>query len=329
MSVSGKSQTLLFDKEKTEVSVGSAPKSLKLNLDATGFYIVHYQGRDLNDLVWKTKLSPLDKWGLLSDAKNLLLSGRMVFKEYLGLVDRFEKEDEYLPLFEVSEQLDLWHVLAPGRMKEASRKFHAVALKTLQAKTDENSLMLRGVVAGRLVLLDEAFAKEQAAKFRDLASVEVNMKRSVVMGYARTSNDYDGLIERFKKCTSDEERLRYLEGLASFKKPELVAKALEFSLSGQVKKQDVRNMVAFAVANADARSVLWDWFARNIEKLIEMYEGTAQLSSVMRSFISVAGAGRVEEAESLFRRYPVPAADATLERMRIYDRLARSITGTA
>src|SRR5437764_8614176 len=47
-----------------------------------------------------------------------------------------------------------------------------------------------------------------------------------------------------------EERLRYLEGLSSFNKPNLVAKALEFSLSGQVKKQDVRNIVAYSTSKA-------------------------------------------------------------------------------
>ena len=68
-----------------------------------------------------------------------------------------------------------------------------------------------------------------------------------------------------------------------------------------------------------------EWFKTNIEKLEKMYEGTAQLSSIMRAYISIAGVGHVDEAESLFNRYPVPAADATLERLRIYDRLARGI----
>jgi len=84
-------------------------------------------------------------------------------------------------------------------------------------------------------------------------------------------------------------------------------------------------MVTYATANADARSVTWGWFKTNIEKLEKMYEGTAQLSSIMRAYISIAGVGHVDEAESLFNRYPVPAADATLERLRIYDRLARGI----
>src|SRR3989454_4988027 len=325
MMVDGKPQGLLLDKEKAQVNIGPSPKSLKLNIDQTGFYIVHYQGRELQDLVWKSKLSPLDKWGLISDAKALLLSGRMPIREYLSLLERFRKDEEYLPMFEISDQLELLHVLAPEKMRDTSRRFHTDQLKTLQAKTDENSMMLKGIVAGRLTMIDDAYAKEQGSKIKDLASVDPDMKRPVVMGYARSSNDHNGLIDRFKKSATDEERLRYLEGLASFNKPDLVTKALDYSLSGQVKKQDVRNMVTYATANADARSVTWGWFKTNIEKLEKMYEGTAQLSSIMRAYISIAGVGHVDEAESLFNRYPVPAADATLERLRIYDRLARGI----
>jgi len=195
----------------------------------------------------------------------------------------------------------------------------------LQSKNDENSKLVRGVVAAQLTLLDDSYAKEQSSKVKDLSNIEPDMKRPAVIGFARATNDYDALMTGFKKSTSDEERLRYLEGLASFKKPELVGKALEFSLSPEVKKQDVRNMVLYATSNADARNATWEWFKTNIEKLDKMYEGTAQLSCIMRSFISMVGVGHVGEAESLFIQHPLPAADATLERLRIFDRLARNI----
>src|SRR5439155_637127 len=148
MNVDGKTQSLLLDKKRAEVNLPKAPRSLKLNVDQTGFYVVQYNGKELLDLVWKSGLSQLDRWGLIS--------------------------------------------------------------------------------AARLTLLDDAYAKKAGSKLNDLANVEPDMKRSVVMGYARSSNDYDCLIGKYTKSTTDEERLRYLEGLASFKNPELVAKTLDF-----------------------------------------------------------------------------------------------------
>ena len=154
------------------------------------------------------------------------------------------------------------------------------------------------------------------------------MKRSVVMGYARSSNDYDGLISRYTKSTTDEERLRYLEGLASFKNPELVAKTLDFALSGKVKRQDVRNVILYATANPDAKTAIWQWFKNNMAKLEAMYSGTAQFSIILREYFSIVGVGRLAEVEKFFSEHKVTGADIALERLRIYDQLAKSITAT-
>src|SRR5437867_2426082 len=106
MTVHARTQSLLLDKKKAEVNLPTTPQSLKLNVDQTGFYVVQYSGKELLDIVWKSGLSPLDKWGLISDAKALLLSGRMPIREYLSLLERFRKDEEYLPMFEISDQLE-------------------------------------------------------------------------------------------------------------------------------------------------------------------------------------------------------------------------------
>ncbi|TMI59974.1 M1 family metallopeptidase [Candidatus Bathyarchaeota archaeon] len=123
MTVDGKTQRFLFDKEKSEINLASTPKSLKLNTDQTGFYLVYYQGKDLQDRLWSSKLSTLDKWGLASDAKQFLFSGKTPFKEYLALVERYQNEQEYLPAYEISDQLTLLYQIAPkGPSNEEGRQ---------------------------------------------------------------------------------------------------------------------------------------------------------------------------------------------------------------
>src|SRR5215467_3877133 len=327
MSVDGKVQRMLLDKEKGEVNVGS-PKSLKLNVDQTGFYVVRYQGEALQKLVWNSKLSPLDKWGLLTDAKAFLLSGHMPVKEYLSTVEKFEGESEYLPLFELSDQFEFLYAIAPEKIRDIAKRVQTKALKTLHTMKDENSSLLRGIVAARLTLLDGDFAKQQGSHINSIATVDPDMKAPVAMGYGRSTSDYDGVVDRFKRSTTDEERLRYIEALASFKKPELARKALDFAIDGNVKRQDLRNIIAFATANPDAKKAEWEWFRDNFQKLDEIWAGTAQLSSTLRGNMSVVGVGRVSEVETLFKQHPVPGADATLERLRVFDRLAKSINAT-
>ena len=328
MNVDGETQSLLLDKKKAEVNLPTTPRSLKLNVDQTGFYVVQYNGKELLDLVWKSGLSPLDRWGLISDAKAFLLSGRTSFKEYIKLVEKYQNEEEYLPAVEVSDQLSFLYQIAPSKLIETSRKFHSAGLKIFESKKDDNSTTLKGIIAARLTLLDDAYAKKAGSKLNDLANVEPDMKRSVVMGYARSSNDYDGLIGKYTKSTTDEERLRYLEGLASFKNPELVAKTLDFALSGKVKRQDVRNVILYATANPDAKTAVWQWFKKNMLRLEEMYSGTAQFSIILREYLSIIGVGRLAEVEKFFSEHKVTGANIALERLRIYDQLARNITAT-
>ena len=328
MNVDGKTQSLLLDKKKAEVNLPTTPRSLKLNVDQTGFYVVQYNGKELLDLVWKSGPSPLDRWGLISDAKAFLLSGRTSFKEYIKLVEKYQNEEEYLPAVEVSDQLSFLYQIAPSELVETSRKFHSAGLRIFENRKDDNSTTLKGIIAARLTLLDDAYAKKAGSKLNDLANVEPDMKRSVVMGYARSSNDYDGLISRYTKSTTDEKRLRYLEGLASFKNPELVAKTLDFALSGKVKRQDVRNVILYATANPDAKTAIWQWFKNNMAKLEAMYSGTAQFSIILREYFSIVGVGRLAEVEKFFSEHKVTGADIALERLRIYDQLARKITAT-
>ena len=329
MNVDGKTQSLLLDKKKAEVNLPTTPRSLKLNVDQTGFYVVQYNGKELLDLVWKSGLSPLDRWGLISDAKAFLLSGRTSFKEYIKLVEKYQNEEEYLPAVEVSDQLSFLYQIAPSKLIETSRKFHSAGLKIFETKKDDNSTTLKGIIAARLTLLDDAYAKKAGSKLNELANVEPDMKRSVVMGYARSSNDYDGLISRYTKSTTDEERLRYLEGLASFKNPELVAKTLDFALSGKVKRQDVRNVILYATANPEAKTAVWQWFKKNMAKLEEMYSGTAQFSIILREYFSIVGVGRLAEVEKFFSDHKAIGADIALERLRIYDQLAKVITAAS
>src|SRR5881296_656019 len=325
IAVDGRTQQLMLDKERAEVTVAN-PKSLKLNVDRTGFYRIDYRGPELQSLVWASKLSGLDRYGLANDAWAFLNSGRISWKDYQGVLERIFDAVEYLPAFEVSERITNLFLIAPKKVADLSRRYHKSQLKILEGKRDENSSLLRGTIAARLAILDDAYADGAGAKFKDLAAVEPDMKRSVIIGYARSSNDHDGLIDRYKKSTTDEDRLRYLEGLASFKRPELVAKTLDFALGGDVKRQDIRNVISYATNNPEAKDVTWQWFKTNIEKLIKIYEGTAQLSGTMRAYVSILGVGHVSEAERLFNEHPIPGADATLERLRIHDRLARVVS---
>src|SRR3989442_15035138 len=100
----------------------------------------------------------------------------MDFVQYLALLDRYMNEQEYLPAFEVSDQLSSFYAIT-RRVEETSRRFHRTQLKILENRRDENRIVLRGSMASRLALVNMEYAKELAAKFNKYDSPNPNINQ--------------------------------------------------------------------------------------------------------------------------------------------------------
>ncbi len=327
MRLNGESRRLLLNKEE-EVIDFKELRSLKLNVDQTGFYRVYYRG--LYDLLWSSELSALDRWGIISDALAFLVSGKMSFSEYFSILERYYNEEEYLPAYEASNQLSFLYLIAPSRVSETSRVFHRTQLKILEGKADENSSMLRGIVAGRLAMVDEDYSRELGSEFRSYEEVEPDMREAVAIAYARAYSDFEKILEKYRKMGTDEERIRMLYAMINCRETSQIASAFGLALTGEVKRQDVRTMIHAAAGNPDAREVTWTWIKTNMQRLRQLYQGTGVLSQLLLSVIPIIGIGRVDEVESFFHERKVPEAEkgieAGLEKLKIHDRLAKEIS---
>ena len=327
LEINGHSQSILMDSSDQTLDTGTPIKSLKVNLDRTGFYLVRYVGSE--SLLWNSRLSAIDQWGIVFDAFAFLLSGKIAFPDYVNLLKRFTTTAEYLPIHEISDQLSFLNTIARPRISDFSRTFHRSQLDLLREKADENALVLREAVANRLTLVDEAYARELATNFKEYDSVPPDMKQAVALAYARSTEDYDSLIAAYRRSNSDEDKLRLLTAMTAFTHGQLVNQTLDFTLTTEVKRQDTRLILVTATGNPDARDNTWKWLQENIGKLEERYEGTGILSGTFLSIIPILGIGRVEEMKMFFTNHKIPDAEvgvnAGLERLLVYDRLARTL----
>src|SRR3989454_8715981 len=137
MKINGREQKLLMERSEESIPVPDGVDSLKLNLEETGFYRVYYEG--LYDRVWRSNLSPVDRYGIVSDAHAFTIQGKMNFSQYLALLERYMNEQEYLPAFEVSDQLSSLNAIT-GKVEGISTSFHRTQLKILANRQDENSI---------------------------------------------------------------------------------------------------------------------------------------------------------------------------------------------
>jgi tricorn protease interacting factor F2/3 len=327
VEINGHSQSVLMDSFEQTLDTGGPIKSLKVNPDRTGFYLVRYIGSE--GLLWNSRLSAVDQWGMVFDAFVFLLSGKMEFSDYMKLLKQFTTGVEYLPIHEISDQLSFLNTIARPRIIDFSKMFHRIQLDLLRGKADENALVLREALANRLTLVDDAYSRELATKFRDYDSVPPDMKQAVALAYARSIEDYATLIAAYRKSNSDEDKIRLLTAMTASTHEPLVKQTLDFTLTTEVKRQDTRLTLITATGNPDARNIAWKWLHENIGKLKERYEGTGILSGTFLSTIPILGIGRVEEVRTFFTEHKIPDAEvgisAGLERLLVYDRLARTL----
>ncbi len=327
VELNGQTRSLLMENESLILDVGDV-KSLRINTDRTGFYIVHYQG--LENLVWESGLSAVDRWGMISDAFLFLLAGKVTFAQYASILEKFIKEQDYLPASEVSDQLSTLHTILPAQIAKISAAFHRSQLEIHREKRDENSRILLGLVAGRLTLVDDKYAAEMAGRFNEYENVEPDMKQAVLLAYARSTSDYDSLLKGYRESESDEDRVRFLNAMTAFRNKQLIRQTLEFTLSGEVKRQDIRAVILAAAEKPQAKDVIWGWLHSNLAKLRSLYQDTGILSSTFLSLIPILGVGRINEIEEYFDSHKIPEADvgikAGLEKLKAYDRLVSSIT---
>ena len=324
--IDGDTRVFLMD-EETKVIDAKELKSLKINIDQTGFYRVHYT--DIYDKVWNSDLSNFDKWGLISDSLAFTVSGRMKFPDYLEILSRYSGENDYLPVFEISDQLSFLDTIIPSKAAHISKEFHSSQIKKLEGSKDENSIMLRGIMMGRLAMVDDSYADSLGSKMEVYDSMPADVKSAVAIAYARVSGDFDGLQKRYSESKGDEERSRFLRAIMSIKDPALIASALCMAFTEKVKRQDITTMIMSATRNPEAREVVWDWIKDNIIAIRKLHEGTGGMSRLALAIIPILGIGRIAEIEKFFSENKFPEAEkgveAGMEKLKIYDRFVNSL----
>jgi aminopeptidase N len=124
----------------------------------------------------------------------------------------------------------------------------------------------------------------------------------VVVAYARSSGAkaYNELENLAKTSASEVERGRIYGGLTAFAEPDLVRRALEFGISGEVSRSDSAYTMTRAAANPDARDVLWRWLRDRYDRLWEIYGGSQQLFLYYEGIIPRCAVGKAAEVKRFF-----------------------------
>ena len=324
LEVNGNKTSMIFDREETTIDVGSEIKSIKVNLNRTGFYRVYYD--DL-DFFFAAGPNSYEKYGLVEDYFRFFMAGLITRDEYLSLVRRLFNDKDYLVVQNLAGQLLLLWSLNRELYGQILRDYVMSQLPYWKARKDELGRMTYGQLLEAAAWADESFARGLGAMFDSYDTALPDAKQAIAVAYALAYGEaaYDEILAKYRKVNLDEDRVRLLNALLSFRNPGLVVNTLSLALTGEIKKQEAIRIVAMASFNPYSRYEVWKWVKTHIGFLRSLGSGIGTLGRSLRVAIP-RFAIVTDEVEKFFTENKFPEMDMEirtgLEMIPAYRRLA-------
>ena len=343
-----KSITVLLENEETVIDINDA-LAYKANEGETGFYRVHYTDHgnlaELGARMADQTLSPVDRWGLQDDFYAMVKGGLASLEEYLDFLSFYSKEDAFLPLTGVADNVYHAHLIVEEQYRERTasfgRSFLEGVLKRIgyEPRIDENltTSILRDQIMWHAALYGSgeanAFGLE---KFRELIKgekIHPDIAKSIMkIGALKGEQDaFEWFDKRINTSESEHERMNILLAMGSFSDKGMIEEAETYILE-QVPDRNKFVPIAALASNPHAIPGLWTWYVSNLEA----FEGFHPMhyERVITSIVPIGGIGREEEVRAFFEDYMKKKERArdviklSLERLEINARMRKSASAT-
>ena len=324
----GQNLCFLLTEKQQQFNLKGCPKFVFPNAGALGYYRYDYDSRTLPALgkAAEQKLSPEERISLVRNEWALVRSGQHGVGEYLALGDQFKNTPGYILLESFFAQLEFVNdKLADPADRPA---FHAWLRQSFSPllqqlgyagrpdDTPEQKLK-RGVLflgLGNVADDPEVIAQANVLVqqyMKDPASVDGTLARAVVWVAARHGNAdlYAQYRAQLQKQLSPEVYYRFFYNLAEFPDPALARQTVAWSLTPEVRSQDLYILQRIA-GNTQTQEVGWDFIRQHYDEISKKSGGGV---GGMYIFIGTAegfcDARKRDEVERFFQQHPMPGTE--------------------
>ncbi|MDO8642542.1 MAG: M1 family metallopeptidase [Candidatus Woesearchaeota archaeon] len=325
--------------EKKMVIAGVHEATVTVNPSQVGFYRVSYDDALLEQQKKLfSDMTILDKASMQGNQYALARSGYRSSTVFLDMLPLYTEETDYTIWAEIVANLgEIKFLLAHTPLKEPldlfSRKLVGSILGKVgwdEKKTEEHTtILLRAVILGTTGLSgDETVIKEAQRRFeahRANKNMNPNLRSVVYAVTARNGGrkEYDQLKQLYREAPLQEEKMRLLGALTMFKQEDLLQETLAFTLSPEVRSQDIISGMARVAANSYGTALAWDFFKKNWDEIKKRYgDGGHMLGRLIKELCSrFSTPEKATEITEFFKAHPVPSAKRaiaqSLEAIRI------------
>ena len=349
LGIDGKISSILMTKKNSKVHLHHDKITPVVNSARKAFFRVKYDktllGR-LKPLIAKKKLNYVDRWAIQNDLFSLCVAGREKIKTYLDFSDAYHGEDSYLSTVNVANNLNFlyficFHEHFAPELKQYALKYFQELFDKLgwDPKKDEQhtDTLLRGTVITVLGKLgSQKIMQEAKHRFNVFLKNRQTLRpdlREVIFSLVAWTGDqkiYNTLIQIYKKAPSQEAKLRVLAGLCNFRNEKLLLKTLEFSMTKEVRSQNIALPIIRISGNPYGKKILWPWLKKNWKPLSKKFGmGNPLANRIVGTISLVTDASMEKEIRQFFKKNPTPGTEMTLEqtleRLRIHSHFLKQI----
>ena len=327
LSIDGVESKLLLERAQTRVPLPSPDVMVVVNAGGHGFMRVAYDDTLRERLHGEAlaNLTVIDRYNLVDDAWNAVISGRLASVDFLSFVEAFQNDRD----------LAVWQAIAVG-LRGLGRVVDGPAFAALQSRIadlarpvvadvgwtpadDESDLRskLRGLLVGILAIQGndrEAQDRCRAMLNDPTTDPELAAVAAAAVASIGTDDDYDDYLERYRTAPTPQLRLRYMFALAEFPTEDQIRRTLDLALSGEVKTQDAPFLLNRCIANRQNGAMAWETVRRQWPVLIDRLPDNT-IVRIVGSFTTLTTPHLVADVQGFFAEHPIPQAAKTLEQL--------------
>jgi tricorn protease interacting factor F2/3 len=341
-------KTKLITKKSITVKSPKGP-GFVANIGRTGFYRVKYDDGillDLKMLVDQKQIPHVDRWAIQNDLFALCVAGKEDIRNYLDFSDAYFDEYSYLPQANVANNLNFLSSLTffedfNEEIREYTINYFRKILSHLgwePQKSDKHTdAFLRGFAIFSLGKLgDESIIEKAELRFKAFLRKSTTLHPDIrdpvfsLVAWNGNAKTYSQLVSLYKKANTMEEKLRFLGALCSFRNEKLLIKTLQFSLTSEVRSQNMQLPIMRIAANPYGKKILWPWLKKNWGKLSKKVgNGNPLFNRIVASIALIADDSMEKEIKQFFKSNPTPGTERaqaqTIEKIRIHSKFLRNM----
>ncbi|KAL6918109.1 hypothetical protein FSST1_009604 [Fusarium sambucinum] len=262
----------------------------KVNSGHSGIYRTSYTSERLQKLGQNAKAGLLgveDRAGMIADAGALAAAGYQKTSGLLSLLQGFDSEDEFIVWDEITlrvaslrdawifEEDDVNKALKAFQRDLVSKKANEIGWN-ISSSDDFTAQRFKALMFGKAAIVEDEAAKKAAfelfEKFisGDREAVQPNLRSSVfgvVLSYGGEA-EYNAVLKEYETAKQSSERNTALRSLGFAKDPALMKRTLAYTLSDNVKTQDIYMPLAGLRAHKEGIHALWGWVKENWDDVL-------------------------------------------------------------